>query len=91
MFLRVDTVKYYGENKMECLNSLLADAGYNSFVSNLIESWWLRVCDYIYSNYEIENDEDFDNYLTDELKLDRFEDLIRSNPVKYREVYFWEN
>ena len=35
MFLRIDTVKYYGKNKIECLNSFLADVGYNSFVSNL--------------------------------------------------------
>lgn len=91
MFLRIDTVKYYGKNKIECLNSFLADVGYNSFVSNLNEELWLRICDYIYSNYEIENEDDFDKYLTDELRLDRFEDLIRSNPIKYREVYFWEN
>lgn len=88
MYLTINSNKYHGDNKLDCVTQFLNDKFVESATSALQENIFTRASEYIVNNLateqEIEdlNADVFGKYCTDELLYDCFIYYINSNPIK---------
>ena len=98
MYLKVESNKYYGETKEECLDALWKDPRPTSLEEKLMEETNTAASEYVFDNCYTDEEKEsqdwdadlFGKYCTDEIILKCFEDVVAGNPIRYRGVHFGE-